>query len=293
MLDRWNPLYKHSSAYRVFSQYNKELNRLIMSFTSARLYTYSHLKTDGAKWESPAIDYLYTHNNHKLTIEDWKNVFNDFHNWILLNELMALSSYFETYIEVILKIAIESDPGLLIGKSRCVDGILLIKRNIATKDEVFKDELVKCVKGDWSSRIANIRKIFGISADIFHNFHSELEQMRILRNKIGHAFGRDIDDAREIMNVNIRPMERLSVERFLKFQKIVRTIVKQFDEYVMSSHIGNFLPLKIYHDIYPTVGNLLNIGERVHELKKKLGSEGRGTFSKDFCREVITYYEGI
>lgn len=293
MLDRWNPLYKHSSAYRVFRQYNCELNRLIMSFNSARLYTYSHLKIDGAKWTSPAIDYLYTHNNRTLTIEDWKNVFNDFHNWVLLNELMALSSYFETYIEVVIKLAIESDPGLLIGNSKCVDGILLIKRNIATKDEVFKSELVKCVKGEWSSRIASIRKIFGLSADIFQNYHAELEQMRILRNKIGHAFGRDIDDTREIMYVNISPMERLSTERFLKFQKIVRTIVKNFDEYVMSNHVGNFLPLKIYHDIYPSVRNMPSIAYRVRELKKKIGSEGRGTFSKDFCREVVIYYEGL
>ena len=293
MLNRWVPYYTHSSSYRIFKLYNSELNRMIMSFTSSRKYTFSHLNTDGALWESPAINYLYTHNNKTITIADWKNIFNDFHNWTLLNELMALTSYFETYLEIIIKLAIESDPGILIGRSKCVDGIYLIKNNITTKDDIFQEELTGCVKGDWNSRIAHIGKLFGDSANIFRTHLSDLEQMRNMRNKIGHAFGRDINTSRQILNADITPMERLSVSHFLKIQKMVRIIVKNFDTSIMSNHIGNFLPLRIYHQIYPTVAILPHVGDRMVELKKKLGTENRGLYPKVFCREIVEYYERL
>jgi len=57
---RWEPYHKHSWPYRVFNQYNAELNRIIMSFNAAKRYTYSNLKNDGANWEDEAIKYLYT-----------------------------------------------------------------------------------------------------------------------------------------------------------------------------------------------------------------------------------------
>lgn len=78
--ERWSPEHLHSWPYRVFNQYDAELNRIVMSFTSAKAYNYSRLKKDGAKWEDKACDYMYTHNNRELTIRDWSNSYNLFFN---------------------------------------------------------------------------------------------------------------------------------------------------------------------------------------------------------------------
>lgn len=53
-LDRWQPQMKSSWALRAFKQYDTEFKRLFASFTSARKYTYSHLKTDGASFTDKA-----------------------------------------------------------------------------------------------------------------------------------------------------------------------------------------------------------------------------------------------
>lgn len=37
--NRWIPLHESSWAYRTFNQYDTELNRLVMSYTSASKYT--------------------------------------------------------------------------------------------------------------------------------------------------------------------------------------------------------------------------------------------------------------
>ena len=74
--DRWIPEHPHSWPYRVFNQYDAELNRIVMSFTSAKAYNYNRLKLDGAKWDDKACDYMYTNNNRKLTILDWSNSYN-------------------------------------------------------------------------------------------------------------------------------------------------------------------------------------------------------------------------
>ena len=140
--DRWSPEHPHSWPYRVFNQYDAELNRIVMSFTSAKAYNYSRLKADGATWEDKAYKYMYTHNNQELSIRDWSNTYTLFSNWVVLNELLALSSYFETYLSSIISLSFESDPGLLIGCSHSVDGLLLLKQNSHLKWLILNKELL-------------------------------------------------------------------------------------------------------------------------------------------------------
>lgn len=86
--NRWIPLHKSSWAYRTFNQYDTELNRLVMSYTSASKYTFSHLKKDGAIWADKASKYLYTNNNNEITIKDWADTYNLFDNWIRLRGVL-------------------------------------------------------------------------------------------------------------------------------------------------------------------------------------------------------------
>lgn len=291
--DRWIPEHPHSWPYRVFNQYDDELNRIVMSFTSAKAYNYNKLKLDGAKWDDKVCDYMYTHHNRKLTIRDWSNSYNLFFNWVVLNELLALSSYFETYISSIVALSFESDPGLLIGCPHSVDGIMVLKQNKKLSISDFKQRIADCTRGDWNSRISNLQSLFMAVPQSMIDGLSELEKMRNLRNKVGHAFGRDIEESRKYSVTKITEMEKLKVSTFLKYQKLIRAIACDLDIFLMERHIGNFQPLFHYHILYEEIKGLNNDGERMVALKKSIGTNVNELYSKDFCRWVVAYYKGL
>ena len=137
---RWMPSHKNSWPYRIFNQYNTELNRIVMAYTSANKFTYSKLKSDGATWNDKAFKFLYTNNNNEITIKNWSDTFNQFDNWVRLNELLAVSAYFETYLSAIISLSFESDPGLLIGSKHGIDGIKLFKDGTSSKKKTLKIE---------------------------------------------------------------------------------------------------------------------------------------------------------
>ena len=203
---RWNPSHKNSWPYRIFNQYSAELNRIVMAYTSASKFTYSGLKQKGATWNDKANKYLYTNNDNEITIRNWSDTFNQFDNWVRLNELLAVSAYFETYLSAIISLSFESDPGLLIGSRHSIDGIKILKEGHKFKKDDFKDKIVNCTKGDWNSRISYMSSIFGLIPESFVSYKSELEKMRNLRNKIGHAFGRDIELSRDYSLTKINKM---------------------------------------------------------------------------------------
>lgn len=295
MFNRWKSLRKHTWQHRLFCLYNEELMVLMHSYNYASRYTYSHLAKDGAQWSSLAKDYFKNSNDNTLTIKKWSDTLNDFENWTMLNCAMALSSYFETYLASVITLALESDPGAMIGKSHSVDGMELVKHGHQNKEKI--EAIVEdCTKGTWPSRINAMQKTFGKLPESIRKNVKMLESIRILRNKVGHAFGRDIKKSREIDGAEKLKMEKLSSKRFMKWQKKISEIVSDIDEYLLNNHIGSFQPLLVYHTLYPTldVSNTpMARGLRMMAFKKAIGSDKKDTYSKDFCRSLIAYYEAL
>jgi hypothetical protein len=258
VFSRWDTIRAHTWQHRLFCLYNDELSILMRSYEYSKQYTYSHLATDGAKWTSLAKNFFNGSNDNILTIRKWSDTFNEFENWTMLNCTMALSSYFETYLASVIRLALESDPGAMIGKPHTVDGMELIKhgkQNIKT-----------------------------------------LETIRVLRNRVGHAFGRDIKKSREI-DIAVKPsIERLSRQRFNKWQKHISMIVSDIDTLLLKNHIGSFQQMLVYHKLYPTLDQTntpLEKGNRMMAFKKVIGTDKKDTYSKDFCRSLVAYYERL
>lgn len=291
--DRWSTTKYKSWPYRIFKQYDTELMRMRMSHESANKYTYKHLKADGAVWESKAFNYIETAGNVDITIRNWSDVYNDFSNWTRLNQLVALSSYFETYIAAIVKLSIESDPGLIIECPHSVDGIKLIKEDKRLSIIEYETILKGCTRDTWGSRLSALRKLYkNLPQSIIDN-EGELETMRNIRNKMGHAFGRDINASHEYAQLTIAPMERLSSGAFKKYQTIIRTIVRDLDELIMTEHVGNFQPLYYYHTVKDRFLNPGDRDKRVKEFKKMIGGKTGELYSRDFCRQVDSYYRNL
>lgn len=123
-----------------------------------------------------------------------------------------------------------------------------------------------------------------------------LEAIRVLRNRVGHAFGRDIKKSREIDNAVKPSIERLSRKRFEKWQKSITTIVSDIDTFLLKNHIGSFQQLLVYHAMYPTLDHTdtpLKRGHRMMAFKKAIGTDKKDTYSKDFYRSLVFYYESL
>src|SRR5690606_14019132 len=175
-----------------------------------------------------------------------------FKTWTNLNALLALTSNLETYIATIASLALESDPGLLFDSPKTIDGVLLLKQK-AQKNHFHNNIIISLTKGDWNSRLSAYNKLFGAPPEEFIKNVSKLEKIRILRNKVGHAFGRDIEGSRNHEVKDIVSMEKLSDAQLKKHQYTIVNTVKAIDKHLLLNYIGEYQLIAFYHRILPSL----------------------------------------
>ncbi|WP_200979243.1 hypothetical protein [Echinicola sp. 20G] len=293
--DRWNTVMKSTWTYQVFHKYNDELNEMLWANKAAMKQTYSNFKTNGANWTDLASDHLIFDvpkgQEAFKDLKNWSDTYNSFSNWTNLNALLALSSNFETYLATVITLAIESDPGILFDSPNSIDGIVLLK-NGAQKN-MFHDSVIESItKGDWNARTSAYKKTFGMVPSGLESRVGDLDKIRNLRNKIGHAFGRDIEESRNHEVKETLAMESLSDEQFKKKQYTIMNAVRAIDQHLLDKHIGEYQTIAFYHRIYDGLRNDIHQSERAVILKKQLGQFG-DLSGKEFCKELVSYYEKI
>ena len=299
--DRWT--LPHSGcktwAYTAFNKYETELKRLDMSFQACKNYVFKNLSVrDNAKDDDKAYKYLDTGGDNSITIKLWRTTFGKMYlNWNRLNKLMALTSYFETYIASILNLVIESNPSVLLGFTKKIDGMSLRKTGETIPEDFLKTSIENCTKGEWSKRIIAIKKLLLIDDNsllqLMENSVSELDSIRKIRNKVGHAFGRDIEDSQKWYETEIPKIESLSEERYLKWQKLIKNLAREIDKYVMENHVGCYQELYFYHINIKKFLSITDKKIRAVELKAKLYEEKKLTYNKHFCNDIINYYDSL
>jgi hypothetical protein len=120
--------------------------------------------------------------------------------------------------------AIQSRPALLIGCQRDVDGVHLLKKKLSYS---YAKEAEACTKGKWPQRIAEYEKIFE-RAPPFISSKVSVEGLRILRNAVGHSFGRDLETTLIAATKN-RPLRRLEEEKFLFYLDLVYKVAEAIE----------------------------------------------------------------
>lgn len=293
--DRWNTVMKSTWTFQVFKKYNEELNQMLWSNLGAVKSIFKTLKGTGATWSDLPSKYLTfdVPNGEEAfeTLEDWAEYYNKFQNWINLNGLIAITSNFETYLATVVTLALESDPGLLFNSSKSIDGVILLKRG-AKKSIHMKDIIISVTKGDWNSRTSAFKKLFGLLPMEFESSIGELEKIRNLRNKVGHAFGRDIEASRNHEVKNTQEIEKLSNSNLKKNQRKIWGVAKSIDKFLLKNHIGEYQAVAFYHRLYLELNKENHQSERAVKLKKELGKFG-DISGKEFCKGLVKYYEGL
>ena len=206
-------------------------------------------------------------------------------NWVRLSALLSALSYLETYIRKVVTLSLMSDPAIRFGKSRAIEGISWIKSEI--KDDL--DPLVTpCLKGDWNGRVKSYKRLFSTAPPSLEAEKGKLDKMRVLRNKVGHSYGRSLKT--ELLETAIAPMSRLSEEDLKDCLELIFDIVKDIDEQLLKNHIGCFEEALFFHKWRQTLKGTQRLDEGKH-LRKVLARELDGrTPGGAYCRDLAAFY---
>lgn len=290
LFNRWQKYELRSWAYSVYKQYHTHLNRMLWS----QIPTIGFVEKQMALAPGDAHSILvFAPENERAIKKDksiWKADFREFNNWTRLNAVMSLSSYLEIYLSSIISTAIESNPGVLHNASQKIDGAVILKNS---DNYTYAFQANKCVIGEWSKRVSEFKNIFGAVPPVIETNLGELEKLRILRNNIGHAFGRDIELSRKKGKRKIMPSERISLKRIKALLKMVNEVVIGVDTFMLDNHIGDYEALYHYHEILNTIPSGLSLVKKANLFKKSIGREAAIPRSKAYCQELISYYESL
>jgi hypothetical protein len=292
---RWQPLGRTTWPYRIFVKFSGELHQLINTHFVSTEALYSGLKEKGASWQDPPAKFFNPKRRDFEIYKDlreWSNAYNLFDNWVTLSRIMTISSTIETYLASVIGRALDSDPGVLLGVSRCIDGAAVLK-NGPRKGIDPAPFVEACTKGTWSARLDAFERLFGVRPPEIRSAHSSLEEIRGIRNRFGHAFGRDIDEARKHGVLELLPMESVSRERANRLWKNVSIAMKAVDRFLLTKHIGDFETVRFYHALEPTLKASSHRNVKAMALKRAIGGVGAESRGKDYCGELIDYWEAL
>lgn len=294
--DRWKSREQSTWPFQVFKKYTNEYERMFWTHVTSKRFVYSQLGKIGAQLEDDVEKHFEVkgvdRENLYVDINDWTLAFNQFDNWTNLNGLMAISANLETYMASVVRLALESNPGTIFDASKKIDGIQLLK-NAGRRKLAFDDEVKSCTKGDWSSRISAYTKIFGGVPKILSDKCSELDAIRKIRNNVGHAFGRDIDDSRDHGVKIIVPMETVTLERAVKYKKLIWDVAKAIDKHLLIHHVGEFQIVRFYHQKLSILDVEFDEKARITRFRKEIGRFGAALRGKDECKGLIEYYNSL
>ncbi len=302
--DRWNPKQDYSLPYSSYVANSSELRRMYRTMVTSHKYVYKSLAQDRkATWSSSPNDYFDFPKNIKKTyayftdLKSWSASYNKLENWNNLNTLVAINANFETYMVKVIGLALESDVGVLYGMPKAMDGIKAIK---AGKTFDFSNQVIACTKGDWYSRVFNIEKIFGkVPVSMVSNV-SALDKIRKMRNDVAHAFGRNIDAAQEIHDLNVLRMCKLNENNLLKYWDLIDSCVSELDNQLFKKHIGEYQLLCLYHlnesEVVSKAKQPVNLSTKAAAFRKLYGQKeknGINTLGQEFAKGLIEYYDNI
>ena len=293
--DRWVPHDRTTWPFQIFQKYNDELHRILNTHFVSTAYLYHSLKDAGAQWEDhPSKFFDPKGRDFELygNMHEWAGWHNLFDNWATLSRILTICSTIETYLASVVALAIESDPGLAVGVSRAIDGAAVLKWQ-TRKGFNVGSHVEACVKGDWSARLDAFDKLFGACPEEYRAAHSCLEELRNIRNRFGHAFGREIDEARIHGVLTLKHMERVSRERANRLWKETFNALRAVDRFLLDTHIGDFEIVRLYHVSHASFQFDKTIDQKAFRLKKMIGRLGANSRGKKYCAELVQYWETL
>jgi hypothetical protein len=291
MFDRWGSVVGRTIALHNFKMHHTQINDIYWSFVPV----YSYVVDISRKSKCSDAHVLFNVSDMDarrvaLDKKEWIQWFEEFDNMNRLNCLLNVCAYFEVYIRHVVRASVLSYPDLHFKKSKAIDGVSLLKEG--TKISLGRI-IKKITQGRWEQRVENYGKLFGDVPTQLRDAVGDLDEMRGLRNSVGHAFGRDID--KELFDDLKRPeIKRVSKEMLKRYLGLVDTLAAAIDEHLLKKYIGEFELISYYHKIHGKMRSGGGIRDRAVIVKKSIGEiKSIAPLSKGFWVDLIKYYDNV
>jgi hypothetical protein len=287
--DRWIPALGKTWAFRLFEQHHTEINDIYWAHTAALRKAFSSCRKKNRS--DPCDTVFELRPEHKrgifATLGDWADSYDLFDNWTRLSCLVAATGYLEVYIKTAVRLALESDPGVTVGCSRRIDGVEVLKKR---PNYSFQTESIACVEGDWQSRIASYKRLFGFCPSSIEERIADLEFVRKTRNGVAHAFGRGCDDYDALAQARPRRLTTLKERRFTKVLGLIEEIAKAVELHLGQTHIGDYESIYVLHG---WLNDNLFIEKTNKALRREFVRLHNSTVGKAYCTEIREYYSKL
>lgn len=269
---------------------------MIEAYRASFSFTYTKLGEVASDWEQDPRSIFGSAQvglDNFPDLRSWSNGFNSFDNWVNLSHVTTIASNIEIYLGSMVKLALDSNPGVLIGApSRSIDGAQVLKYQTGTPID-YAPHIESFTKGDWSSRLSAIERLFGTLPQTVKTHHADLETIRKIRNRFGHAFGRDIDESRKHGDIHISPVENLSRPTLGRLGRSGWRFVKALDKFFLDEHVGDFEAVNFYAQMFPSQLAHVPSGQRAVNFKKEIGRFGVSLRGKVYCKGLVDYWEAL
>ncbi|WP_412067051.1 hypothetical protein [Rubrivirga sp. IMCC43871] len=285
--DRWKLGWNRTWAYRLFQRHHTQINQLYWSHVGVANFAFAATKPFDETDHTSVLFSLDDPANSNLDIPlgQWASQYDSFCNWVRLSSLVAITGYMEVYLKTVIRLALESDPGITNGVSKAVDGVAFLKSNPKYS---FRDEATEVVIGDWGKRIAKYVRYFGTAPAAITTSVKALEDLRRARNGVTHTFGRASDDYDNLLDTNPKPLKKVSELKLVKTLALADRVAKAVDKQLGPLHIGDYESVYFYHNwdksFHPK-------HETEHKaFAKKIGEVHGRSLNLDYHRQLIEYY---
>lgn len=228
--------------------------------------------------------------------------------WRRLLTLVLLSAALERYVISAAKIAIASDPAVIPGFPKRLDGLYTAKHAVKT----HVPDVSSLMKGPWSARTKAYRSLFGQVPAGLSRAEGELEHLRRTRNQIAHSLGlpsREANAGESLLAVTLgakRPEAlaelRISDSRLQTLMKVVGGVVDAVDAHLMSDHIGGYEVAALYLEwlkgperFEERAAITLAGASREHSLRfgKAIGQLTGHQFGRPYLRSMKRYVDAL
>lgn len=288
MFSRWQSSPESTFPHRLFIKHHSEINTLYWSHMLAAKRTANEVKKVDKRLRPTAVFPVPRKHLKRIapTLETWAKDFKDFNNWVRLSASVAIHSYMEIYLRNISALAIESNPGIIIGAPGAIDGVALLKSRPGYN---YSEFAVHFTKGDWNTRIQHYERLFGGAPAKLKEYTKELNELRRMRNGVGHAFGRGVDDYDNGLQTELKPMMRLSEDRFCSWLRMAEEVTAAIDGHLKTEHIGQYELLLYYHK-WLEKKDAKTPGGDVLALSRSIQADTGRQVDAGWLRGLIGYY---
>lgn len=303
---RWESKIPNSYPYILFKKEFKEVKKIYGAFYSTKKFVYKKLGESKAVWEDKASLHLKDaiHPKHQFEIfnnlKDWSEHYKLFSKWANYMHVLSLSALLESYFAKVLKLALDSDIGLVIGCTKSIDGIAL-KKYGKTYSYNYEVLIAQFTKGTWFQRKQAFNQYFNWIPEILISEEKIgiLEKIRELRNDVAHTQGRKLSKIHEYNDLNLSILDKISEKRLKDFEYVAFELCKQIDRYLLQNHIGNYHVLLKFHElknennITVDLNEMSSIKSAAKLLQKQFGGKVSQKHNRNFYIQVVKYYEEL